>query len=1009
MRDPRTFAVMHNVRPLQFVTESAGGHRNRSMSLSTHHHNGAPRPEPRYSLQLQTDENSYLLRLKIIGATSLAKKDIFGASDPYVRVELQKLDSDVTLETFLTKTKKKTLNPVWNQEFVFRVNPREHKLLIQVFDENRLTRDDFLGMVELALGAVPTESAAAARPPPLKYPLRPRSARSRVRGHIEVYAALVGRVGEPGVAAAAERGDDWELVHAAPAAGEVHSVRTVPSAIGCDWELIDASDLTVVGDPLPPGWEERQDGNGRTYYVNHIERSTQWERPTFTRNQSVESQAERMETAVTEFQRRFHISADEEHSSPASSQHQEELSNRSGATNSTEPTPYSTPVRSPKLATEGAERNDGESDNVASTSLSETHCDSNLRDNCEEDDVVCANEGAARLQDIAENNETDDAQAEDASQEVEAVQAADAEQSNDNDANGESQTEREAETSAEQNEMATENEHSENAEEFAEESLTFDENHFSTPTGGASPTSSRRRSASSGSEDETDGSTESTRSSSASSTQSQNLPNADGLPPGWTMQKAPNGRIFFIDHNQKTTTWIDPRTGCASSLPSAAAATAGAEADELGALPEGWEERVHTDGRIFFIDHNTRTTQWEDPRLSNPQIAGPAVPYSRDYKRKYEYLKSQLRKPSNVPNKFEIKVRRNSILEDSYRIITSVNRIELLKTKLWVEFESEVGLDYGGLAREWFFLLSKEMFNPYYGLFEYSAMDNYTLQINPNSGVCNEEHLSYFKFIGRVAGMAVYHGKLLDAFFIRPFYKMMLSKPIELQDMESVDLEYYNSLIYIKENDPSELYLTFSVDEEQFGKTIQRDLKPGGANIPVDEENKDEYIKLVIQWRFVSRVQEQMSSFLEGFGALVPLNLLKIFDEHELELLLCGIQHIDVRDWRANTLYKGDYHANHIVVQWFWRVVLSFSNEMRSRLLQFVTGTSRVPMNGFKELYGSNGPQLFTIERWGSPDNYPRAHTCFNRIDLPPYESYQQLREKLVKAIEGSQGFAGVD
>lgn len=70
--------------------------------------------------------------------------------------------------------------------------------------------------------------------------------------------------------------------------------------------------------------------------------------------------------------------------------------------------------------------------------------------------------------------------------------------------------------------------------------------------------------------------------------------------------------------------------------------------------------------------------------------------------------------------------------------------------------------DYGGLAREWFFLLSKEMFNPYYGLFEYSAMDNYTLQINPNSGVCNEEHLNYFKFIGRVAGMAVYHGKLLD-------------------------------------------------------------------------------------------------------------------------------------------------------------------------------------------------------------------------------------------------------
>ncbi|XP_050551060.1 E3 ubiquitin-protein ligase NEDD4 isoform X5 [Spodoptera frugiperda] len=841
-----TIMSMQNVRPLDLPSGAERPQRSRSSSWSLRYmQNGFSRYEPRYSLQTQTDENSFLLRLRIVGAYSLAKKDIFGASDPYVRVELQKVDGDVTLDTFLTKTKKKTLNPTWNQEFVFRVKPAEHKLLIQVFDENRLTRDDFLGMVEVPLSTVPTETAASARPNVVKYPLRPRRsvARSRVRGYIEVYHALVGRVGEAGAEEPAPS-DDWELVEPSPQQGVVQPVvsSSVPSFTGDDWELVERTPLAIAigGDPLPPGWEERQDANGRTYYVNHIERSTQWERPTFTRNMSTESQAERMETAATEFQRRFHISADDE------------------------------------LA--------------------------------------------------------------------------------------------------------------------ASPAATHTINH----------------------QDETDGSTETTRSSSASSTQSQNLPNSDGLPPGWSMQRAPNGRIFFIDHNQKTTTWIDPRTGCASSLPAAAGAGPGAasavtEADDLGALPEGWEERVHTDGRIFFIDHNTRTTQWEDPRLSNPQIAGPAVPYSRDYKRKYEYLKSQLRKPSNVPNKFEIKVRRNSILEDSYRIISSVSRLDLLKTKLWVEFESEVGLDYGGLAREWFFLLSKEMFNPYYGLFEYSAMDNYTLQINPNSGVCNEEHLSYFKFIGRVAGMAVYHGKLLDAFFIRPFYKMMLGKTIELLDMESVDLEYYNSLMWIKENDPSELYLTFSVDEEQFGKTIQRELKPGGANIPVDNDNKDEYIKLVIQWRFVSRVQEQMFAFLEGLSALVPLPLLKIFDENELELLLCGIQHIDVRDWRANTLYKGDYHSNHIVVQWFWRVVLSFSNEMRSRLLQFVTGTSRVPMNGFKELYGSNGPQLFTIEKWGAPDNYPRAHTCFNRIDLPPYESYQQLREKLIKAIEGSQGFAGVD
>ncbi|CAG9564322.1 unnamed protein product [Danaus chrysippus] len=1048
MRDIRSLSIMHNVRPLEFPTRSMQeenqAHRNRSSSWSSWRRTNLLRNnEPRYSLQYEyiftwvmawqtdtrTDENSFMLRLKIVGAYSLAKKDIFGASDPYVRVELQKVDSDFTFETFLTKTKKRTLNPVWNQEFVFRVKPQEQKLLIQVFDENRLTRDDFLGMVELALAGVPSESATSPRPASVKYPLRPRRsvARSRVRGSLEVYCALTGRVDE--------RASDNE-----PAPPAINTV-TVPSPTGDDWELVDAPS-NVSGEPLPAGWEERQDANGRTYYVNHVARSTQWERPTLMRNMSTESQAERMETAATEFQRRFHISADEDRPPARQTQiemkiSKQEESNDTQPDNTTEHTALATSILSPENnqdstedatqnttqnATQEATQDASQSEDGAQASTSETtqepvqdninkNCDTNLSDNKEKDDG-CQNDATET------GGEVDNAQADNnnASQEIIDIQATgdtevDGEGAiNDTESNGvddDARTEIEEITFGRERTLTDETGGS-------TESLTFDENHFSTPTGGVTPerrmSPSRRRTTNSltESEDETDGSSESTRSTSSSSSQSQNLPNSDGLPSGWSMQRAPNGRIFFIDHNQKTTTWIDPRTGCASSLPSAAA-SAEVDTDELGALPEGWEERVHTDGRIFFIDHNTRTTQWEDPRLSNPQIAGPAVPYSRDYKRKYEYLKSQLRKPSNVPNKFEIKVRRNSILEDSYRIISSVSRIDLLKTKLWVEFESEVGLDYGGLAREWFFLLSKEMFNPYYGLFEYSAMDNYTLQINPNSGVCNEEHLSYFKFIGRVAGMAVYHGKLLDAFFIRPFYKMMVGKTIELQDMESVDLEYYNSLVWIKENDPSELYLTFAVDEEQFGNTIQRELKPGGANIAVDETNKDEYIKLVIQWRFVSRVQEQMYAFLEGLGALVPLPLLKIFDEHELELLLCGIQHIDVRDWRANTLYKGDYHANHLVVQWFWRVVLSFSNEMRSRLLQFVTGTSRVPMNGFKELYGSNGPQLFTIEKWGGPDNYPRAHTCFNRIDLPPYESYMQLREKLVKAIEGSQGFAGVD
>ncbi|XP_071480162.1 E3 ubiquitin-protein ligase NEDD4-like, partial [Diadema antillarum] len=166
---------------------------------------------------------------------------------------------------------------------------------------------------------------------------------------------------------------------------------------------------------------------------------------------------------------------------------------------------------------------------------------------------------------------------------------------------------------------------------------------------------------------------------------------------------------------------------------------------------------------------------------------------------------------------------------------------------------------------------------------------------------------------------------------------------------------------------------------------------------------------LVIEWRFVNRVRLQMDSFMEGFSSLVPRELLKMFDENEIELLLSGLGDINVNDWRSNTAYRGGYHANHIVIQWFWKAVLAMGAEMRARLLQFVTGTSRVPMNGFAHLYGSNGPQLFTIEKWGSPNALPRAHTCFNRLDLPTYESYHVLRNKLRTAVENTQGFEGVD
>ncbi|KAI0989732.1 hypothetical protein GJ496_004213 [Pomphorhynchus laevis] len=478
--------------------------------------------------------------------------------------------------------------------------------------------------------------------------------------------------------------------------------------------------------------------------------------------------------------------------------------------------------------------------------------------------------------------------------------------------------------------------------------------------------------------------------------------NEVALPPTWQISYTSRGRMFFINHNERKTTWIDPRTG----LPSLVQARQDTEHD-LGTLPPGWEIRIHND-RTLFIDHNRKRTQWEDPRLE--KYVGPSVPFSPRFEEKLKFFRRSLPRPkSYVGSQVELHVSRTNILESSFRAVMPFRDPEYLKARLWVIFDGEKGLDYGGVAREWFHLLAKELFNPGYGLFVYSSMDNYTLQVNPLSGLVNEEHLRYFMFVGRVVGMAIYHNKLIDAFFVPPFYKMMLERPVSLSDLETVDRDYYNSLKYILDNDPKNLDIYFSVNEDVFGETQEYDLISNGRNVPVTQENKRDFINKVMEWRLSGRIKNQMDHFMFGFNEIIPKDDIKLFDAKELELLISGIGEINVSDWRKHTLYKGEYNVNHPVIQLFWRAVLSMDNEARIRLLQFATGTSRLPMNGFHELWGSNGPQWFTIEKWGDVSKLPRSHTCFNRIDLPPYTNYQELREKLITAVDMSEGFEGVD
>uniref|UniRef100_A0A8B9BTN1 HECT-type E3 ubiquitin transferase n=1 Tax=Anser brachyrhynchus TaxID=132585 RepID=A0A8B9BTN1_9AVES len=493
------------------------------------------------------------------------------------------------------------------------------------------------------------------------------------------------------------------------------------------------------------------------------------------------------------------------------------------------------------------------------------------------------------------------------------------------------------------------------------------------------------------------------------------------LPEGYEQRTTQQGQVYFLHTQTGVSTWHDPRVPRYFSFYICFHRDlSNINCEELGPLPPGWEIRNTATGRVYFVDHNNRTTQFTDPRLSANlhlqqvvslcQLPDEAecltVPrYKRDLVQKLKILRQELSQQQPQAGHCRIEVSREEIFEESYRQVMKMRPKDLWK-RLMIKFRGEEGLDYGGVAREWLYLLSHEMLNPYYGLFQYSRDDIYTLQINPDSAV-NPEHLSYFHFVGRIMGMAVFHGHYIDGGFTLPFYKQLLGKPITLDDMELVDPDLHNSLVWILENDiTGVLDHTFCVEHNAYGEIIQHELKPNGKSIPVTEENKKEYVRLYVNWRFLRGIEAQFLALQKGFNEVIPQHLLKTFDEKELELIICGLGKIDVNDWKANTRLKHCTPDSNIV-KWFWKAVEFFDEERRARLLQFVTGSSRVPLQGFKALQGAAGPRLFTIHQIdASTNNLPKAHTCFNRIDIPPYESYDKLYEKLLTAIEETCGFA---
>lgn len=350
----------------------------------------------------------------------------------------------------------------------------------------------------------------------------------------------------------------------------------------------------------------------------------------------------------------------------------------------------------------------------------------------------------------------------------------------------------------------------------------------------------------------------------------------------------------------------------------------------------------------------------------------------------------------------KLQVRRDHIVEDALvelEVVVMENPQDL-KKQLVVEFEAEQGIDEGGVSKEFFQLIVEEIFNPDYGMFIYSP-ESQCFWFNPTSF----ESDAQFTLIGIVLGLAIYNNVILDLHLPSVIYRKLAGKKGLLEDLKDFKPTVYQGLkdlLSYQGEDMEDVFVQpFQISyTDLFDTVITMDLKEGGSNILVNQANKQEYVELYADFLLNKSVEKQYLALKRGFlmvTAESPLSMM--FTPTELEMLVCGEKEFDFNDLENSTEYDGGFTNTTEAVRWFWSAVHDMDLEDKRRLLQFTTGSDRIPVGGLAKL------KLIIARNGPDSERLPSAHTCFNVLLLPEYSSKEKLTDLLMKAIKECKGF----
>lgn len=350
-------------------------------------------------------------------------------------------------------------------------------------------------------------------------------------------------------------------------------------------------------------------------------------------------------------------------------------------------------------------------------------------------------------------------------------------------------------------------------------------------------------------------------------------------------------------------------------------------------------------------------------------------------------------------------IRRNHITEDSLRCIKQHQHE--LKKALKIEFVGEPGVDAGGLKKEWFQLLIRDLFKQNNGMFFFNS-ESRLCWFAPEPFEKNDE---LFFLVGVILGLAIYNSTILDLRFPLALYKKLLGKKVHLDDYAELfpsTGEGLRQLLHCDHDEVEQMGIYFETSFQNVsGEVITKELCLNGSKRLVTHESRREYVNRWVDFYMNKSIEEQFNSFNHGFQMIIGGNAISLFAPREIEMIICGNgdTRIDISSLKSITKYNGwsstEEASNSQLIKWFWEWVGTLNSAKQKQFLCFVTGSGRIPATGITTM----SFKITKLKSYGTFTRLPMAHTCFNELCLFEYKSREEMFTKLNISISESEGF----